>query len=190
MKFSHQPKARLTNEAGLSWLACSLHAFSSLCAHHSTLPKYSFFVWVWFFSSFSDPVLAFQPIQLHLTPSLGTARLHVLGGGGYRVLITHTTSAAPVPRQPRSPFSPTASLPTSSPAGRPRHEGLREAGPPALPASPDPVALALVPCGQRGGWERAGRTHLPAGTWQRASPSRWPGPGRRRRDRHRAEPRP
>lgn len=54
-----------------------------------------------FFPSFSDPVLGFQPIQLHLTPSLGSARLHVAGGCGYRAVVTHTTSAVPVPRQPR-----------------------------------------------------------------------------------------
>lgn len=59
-------------------------------------------VWVWGFFPLSEPVLAFRPVRLQLTPFPGTARLHVVGGGGHRVTITHTTSTVPVPRQPRS----------------------------------------------------------------------------------------
>lgn len=185
MKFSHQPKARLTNEAGLSCLPCSLHAFPNLCAHLSTLQKYSvLFGFGIFFPLFQILSLDFSRSN-HNSHAPWTQLDSTCRRG--RVPSANNTRdfRCSRPQQPRSSLLSCRLF--STPAGWPLHDRLWEAGPPALPASPHPTAPALVPCGQRGGWERAGQTHLPARTWQRASPWRRPGagggsgPGRRQR---------
>lgn len=72
MKFAYQPEARFTNEAGLSCLPCSLHTFSNLCIHFSTVQKYS--VLFGFFPLFfrSCPWISADPTTPHALPGLSS----------------------------------------------------------------------------------------------------------------------